>query len=292
MSAAEAAAAEAQAARHAPGWAPPVRSPTAFSRRARQDDWERCVLAELSDIRLSLSIYRARGVGSKRFARVALPRMKDERGWERFCFGDSACSIQNDEPDFDDRPAGWPPRTRLVLQFDAVMTQAVLAHHVSWLEAAPRLEQSRALWLYALLAHTEKPVHRDVEAVIRRLVLRLVALRSALPSLDDPQLPLLQILLVVAGRYFGQVAARCTSNAPTVVAQAAKAEIEGLAVAEAVRLTTPAVPELQEEDLDMEEQEEICLERASTSVDDAQLDTPARDDATSTQRLVPFATDD
>lgn len=139
--------------------------------------------------------------------------MKDRRGWEKFCFGETALSVTTGNSDeecdvqhpYDVRPSGWTPQTRLLLQFDAVMTQAVLAHHVTWLERLPGLDEGRALWIYALLAHLDKPLHRDVEAVIRRLFLRLAALRASLPSLSDRQLALLQILIVVAGRYFGQV---------------------------------------------------------------------------------------
>lgn len=219
------------------------------------------MLADLCDLRVSLSTYKASGIGSKRFTRVALPRMKDRRGWEKFCFGEAASSVTSADSDeegneqryFDVRPAGWTPQTRLLLQFDAVMTQAVLSHHVAWLEVLPRLNEARALWIYALLAHLEKPLHRDVEAVIRRLFLRLAALRASLPSGSDQELTLLQILIVVAGRYFGQVSfsSRFGTVNRNVLAQAAPSEMDGLALATALQPKMPPETEVQDHNVDL-----------------------------------------
>ncbi|KAJ8598807.1 hypothetical protein CTAYLR_008639, partial [Chrysophaeum taylorii] len=201
--------------------------------------WEESLLADLSTLRVSLGVYGARGIGTKRFPRIALPRMKDARGWERFCFGEARFSAAARVCPDEELPqvplAGWPPRTRLVLQFDAVMTQAVLAHHVDWLEMAPSLDAKHALWLYALLARLDKPMHRDTESVLRRLVLRLVALRASLANAADPRLPLIQILVVIAGVYFGQ---------------AARDEIEGRTHPTPVTLPAPPLGDKEEPDDD------------------------------------------
>lgn len=190
-----------------------------------QEDWERCVLGELCDVRVRLGSLAGKGFGSKEFGRVPLPRMKDADGWKEFC--DSHL-----------------PLAKLVLQFDAVMTQAVLSHHVDWIEddSTTTLLRSRAVWLYALLAHLQKPVHRDTQAMIRRLVLRLCKLRAErLSSLQeaagttDEQLQSIQLLIVIAGRYFGQ---------------ASQSEIAGAVVPGALRLNSAAEQPSDEEDGD------------------------------------------
>lgn len=142
-------------------------------------EWERSVLGDLTEARRLLEVYKARGVGSKRFPRVPVPAMKDNDAWKIFC-------------DFQ------RPSVRVVLQFDAPMTQAILKHHISW-AAEAELTTDAGNWIYALLAHLDLPLHRDVAALLRRLVARLLQLRA-----NGGDLPLLQTLLVVAGRFFGQ----------------------------------------------------------------------------------------
>ena len=202
------------------------------SPRAPPAAWERSLLADLADARTRLDYHAARGVGSKKHARVAVPRMKDLRGWHAFCFGDTEPYAEEveeedeeededeDEPAAGDAPAAAPapapappavaatpggtaPTTRLVLQFDGVMTQRLVVMHCGWLGRCA-LSRNRALWLYALLARLEKPVHRDTAAVLRELVKRLCVLRDALPDARAPEAAPLMALLVVAGRYYEQ----------------------------------------------------------------------------------------
>lgn len=72
------------------------------------------------------------------------------------------------------------PTTRLLLQFDQVMTQRVLVYQIDWLEQCSCLNSHHAEWLYALLIRVEKPIHRDIEASIRQLYRRLCCLRYEL----------------------------------------------------------------------------------------------------------------
>ena len=167
-------------------------------------EWARSVLADFSDLRLALEAHSAAGVGSKNGSRMPVPRLKDSRGWHRFCFGDTeACPDSSDDEESEtvDTPQGTLPSVRLLLQFDFVMTQRLVAMHVRWLDSCA-LSHNRALWLYALLARLHKPLHRDTCAVLRQLVKRLLALRD---SCEEPAA--LNALLVLAGRYFDQASA-------------------------------------------------------------------------------------
>jgi len=160
-------------------------------------EWARSVLADFSDLRLNLEAHAAAGVGSKNGSRMPVPRLKDSRGWHRFCFGATeACpdSSDDDEESGVETPQGTLPSVRLLLQFDFVMTQRLVAMHVRWLDSRA-LSRNRALWLYALLARLHKPLHRDTCAVLRQLVKRLLALPDSTEG---------RLLLVLAGRYFDQ----------------------------------------------------------------------------------------
>ena len=167
-------------------------------------EWARSVLADFSDLRLTLEAHAANGIGGKGGPRLPVPRLKDSRGWHRFCFGATeACPDSSDEDEESgvETPQGTLPSVRLLLQFDFVMTQRLVAMHARWLDSCA-LSHNRALWLYALLARLHKPLHRDTCAVLRQLVKRLLALREA-----TAEPAALNALLVLAGRYFDQASA-------------------------------------------------------------------------------------
>jgi len=202
------------------------------------------VLADFSELRVDLAKLAARGVGSKRYARAPVPAMKDAAAWAAFC--DST-----------------PPATRLVLQFDAPMTRAVFGHLVDrcceeddstrffffFDDDDDVVPTRRATWLYSLMAHLQRPLHRDVEAALRRLCLRLLELRlSCAPSSPEEEaeaprgrrreeqlMVVVQILLVVAGRYFGQ---------------ATRAELEGSERGVALSPRLALVAEIDDDDED------------------------------------------
>jgi len=89
------------------------------------------------------------------------------------------------------------------LQLDSPMTQAVLRHHVKWAKIS--MQNDQALWLYALLARLELPLHRDLDCLLRTFVLDLLRHRISASSLDDDEEFIrLQLLLLLAGKYFGQ----------------------------------------------------------------------------------------
>jgi survival of motor neuron protein-interacting protein 1 len=129
---------------------------------------------------------------------------------------------------------GRPPTTLLLLQLDQVLIRAVFHHHMHYLvEWRMDLTRDRAMWLYALLARMEKPLHRE-ECVGVRMLLRECCRRRwelKLPPMttttvttttmgeeagkrdnDDlmmrggawEQLALLNTLIAIAGVYFEQ----------------------------------------------------------------------------------------
>lgn len=127
--------------------------------------------------------------------RTNVPRMSDEDGWSAFFFGHAESGT-----------VGTPPHLRLLLQFDQVLTRRLIEHHTDWLvnDAVP-LSRARAVWIYALLARLDKPVHAGVAATIRQLLRRCWQMRNALQETVEPQaLRSLNILICIAGDFFGQ----------------------------------------------------------------------------------------
>ncbi|KAF1333544.1 Gem-associated protein 2, partial [Globisporangium splendens] len=135
--------------------------------------------------------------------RTAVPRMSDEDGWKAFFFGKPDSAID-----------GTPPHLRLLLQFDQVLTRRLLAYHTDWLEEeGVLLSRARAVWIYALLARLDKPVHAGVAATIRQLLRRCWLLRNEFSSSDDDddddvwalRLKSLNVLITITGDFFAQL---------------------------------------------------------------------------------------
>lgn len=141
---------------------------------------------------------------------------------------DVSSDVEGDaDSDVDDAPQyhSWDgshsvnPALSLILQFDQVLTQKLLAILIDYLDAedevsgaTPSLSPLCGQWLYSLLARVEKPLHRDVVASIRQLYRRCCVLRNQLPlkhqdtASEDFQLDLaaLNTLISISGYYFGQ----------------------------------------------------------------------------------------
>lgn len=84
--------------------------------------------------------------------------------------------------------------------------------HVGALEeACPNgLPLLRGQWLFALAARLEKPLHPEVGAALRAVLRHCCKLRSGVAGAADPLLPLLNVLIVTAGAYFGQDEQLCS----------------------------------------------------------------------------------
>jgi survival of motor neuron protein-interacting protein 1 len=87
-----------------------------------------------------------------------------------------------------------------------VGVSALFLHHAHQLldRSPPSLPLARAQWLFALAARLEKPLHADLAAAFRGLLRHCAALRAGLGGGGDPLLARLNVLIVVAGAYFGQ----------------------------------------------------------------------------------------
>ena len=111
-------------------------------------------------------------------------------------------------------PNGHSPKTSLLCQFDQVLTRRVLSHHVHYLCEGWVMTRSRGLWMYALLSRLDKPLHRDDQSLLRKLLRELCRLRAQVilpeaakgPSLatEETVLSIMNVLITIIGFYFEQ----------------------------------------------------------------------------------------
>lgn len=100
-----------------------------------------------------------------------------------------------------------PPELAVVLRLDEVSRAALLRDQVSWLEDVSGLPRERAVWLFALAAVVDKPLDGATSASFRALFRRCADIRASKTNVDE-ELVMVNIMLTIAGRYFGQAEER------------------------------------------------------------------------------------
>lgn len=181
--------------------------------------WQHQQVADFADVRLALAAYKAQcGNTKKRQPSINLPKIEDDVGWCKLCFGNElqrklAEKNQNfraqvnansktqavEEPNGTD---GLSPYVSVVASLTQPMVEQVLDYHLGWMEATGfTKEQGR--WFYSLLAALEKPLTPDACSSIRTLARYCANLRATLES-DDYRLAHLNLLICLVARYFDQ----------------------------------------------------------------------------------------
>jgi survival of motor neuron protein-interacting protein 1 len=163
--------------------------------------WVDAVLADFSKLREYLDNC---GRNKDRIRRIPVPPMKDRVGWHEFCVGlDDASGNPGgyfDDEEEDDThnessvpdempawtqnlpPNGRSPTVSLILQLDQVMVRRVLSHLIHYIvDGNFPVIGKRGLWLYALLARLDRPIHRDDAVVLYSLLKKLTYLREQIP---------------------------------------------------------------------------------------------------------------
>lgn len=92
---------------------------------------------------------------------------------------------------------------KTVLAMDQVCVAAVLQRYIQQFHDMPSPSRAQCLWLFALTARLEKPIHADMGASMRALLRKVCALRAGLQRADD-DLAQYNILIAITGAYFGQ----------------------------------------------------------------------------------------
>lgn len=95
------------------------------------------------------------------------------------------------------------PLLSVILGMDSVARVSTLRKRIKSLEDASTLSRSDCLWLFALCAVVDTPLNADTSASLRDLLRKCASLRAGKSELDD-EVIMLNILLTISGRYFGQ----------------------------------------------------------------------------------------
>ncbi|KAG0563246.1 hypothetical protein M758_8G015100 [Ceratodon purpureus] len=96
------------------------------------------------------------------------------------------------------------PLLGILMKLDEVKRAALLRYHIAWLERVDGLPEERAQWLFALSVVVDKPLDAQTMAAYRSLLRRCASLRASKTSAEDEDLHRLNVLITIAGRYFGQ----------------------------------------------------------------------------------------
>ncbi|GAX75712.1 hypothetical protein CEUSTIGMA_g3155.t1 [Chlamydomonas eustigma] len=105
-------------------------------------------------------------------------------------------------PNISERISG--PLLKTVLAMDQVRVVSLLTWLIQEFQELQYISYTRSQWLFSLAAVLEKPIHCDTGAAFRALLRKCCALRVKAANKSDPQLPILNTLIAVAGGYFGQ----------------------------------------------------------------------------------------
>lgn len=93
-----------------------------------------------------------------------------------------------------------------LMSMDQVHVVEVLRLHIRQLEGMTlrALTPLRCQWLFALASKLEKPIHGETAASFRSMLRHFASWRSTVTSQDDAMLPYMNVMISIAGAYFGQ----------------------------------------------------------------------------------------
>jgi len=160
------------------------------------NEWEVAFIASFSELRQKWNNQRQLENVAYKKPPFPLPSLKDELKLRNYFFGNAS------QPNKKVTINPTPPLMSLLLMLDEVSVKTLLSFHIAWLEERP-LDSLSAQWIYALLVLLEKPLDADISADLRVLLRYCIILRVAQQN-DTPLLPMLNILITIVAKYFGQ----------------------------------------------------------------------------------------
>lgn len=194
-------------------------------------DWIKAFQADFSNLRAELSNHMPPLEDISQDL-LPLPPIRNKAIWKTFCFcrtnysdlhdnlidkeeGDVAsvdlheenCTSSTDEDAIGNENvcevAAHLPLLKILLRLDEVSRATLFRYHVSWLQEQQNLSYERALWLFALAAVVDAPLDDQTSASFRDLLRKCAELRMHKKYVDE-ELHMLNILITIAGVYFGQ----------------------------------------------------------------------------------------
>ncbi|KAL3329512.1 hypothetical protein AABB24_036540 [Solanum stoloniferum] len=181
--------------------------------------WEEAFLADFSELRLALSRLEANiGTCSQLHSStfVDQPHSSDQLPenivldkFDGLMSGEEESSLSDagDDPALENSiPKSSPansPTLSVILGMDAVARVSMLRKQITAVQSLRALTMDDCLWLFALCAAVDTPVDADTCAALRSLLRKCANLRADKSKLDD-EVIMLNMLVTICGRYFGQ----------------------------------------------------------------------------------------
>lgn len=95
------------------------------------------------------------------------------------------------------------PTLSTILGMDSVARVSMLRKRIKLAETMTSLSKNDCAWLFALFATVDTPLNADTSASVRDLLRKCASLRAEKSELDD-EVVMLNILITISGKYFGQ----------------------------------------------------------------------------------------
>ncbi|CAA0839376.1 spliceosome protein-related [Striga hermonthica] len=96
------------------------------------------------------------------------------------------------------------PALSMILKMDFAARTSMLKRRISCIENMDTLPRDESLWLFALCVAVDWPLDAGTSASLRSLLRKCASLRAAKNEVDD-EVAILNILVTISGRYFGQL---------------------------------------------------------------------------------------
>ncbi|CAN6277670.1 unnamed protein product [Urochloa humidicola] len=100
------------------------------------------------------------------------------------------------------------PTLTMIRSMDAVARAATLRNYIDMIQSLDSLSRNNCLWLFALCVAVDTPLDGETCASLRSLLRKCATILATKSEVDD-EVVMLNILMAISGRYFGQYESRC-----------------------------------------------------------------------------------
>ncbi|KAK4420226.1 hypothetical protein Salat_2435600 [Sesamum alatum] len=186
--------------------------------------WEDSFLDDFSELRLAFTRLALQGSSEESSIKLqsvhvedVLVQMLESASFEKFDItskdgssSSASCILETNDANVDPHSSqksssiSDSPALSAILKMDSAARTSTLKRRISSIEKMSTLPRNDSLWLFALCAVVDCPLDADTSAALRSLLRKCASLRAAKTEVDD-EVIILNILVTISGRYFGQL---------------------------------------------------------------------------------------
>lgn len=166
--------------------------------------WTVDLLAKFADLRSYMAWVTANQQHTRKrqaTTKTKTPPLTDWPGWYTFFTGETLDQQHGESP----RQPQPPLLSFLVRELDQARTSKLIMKLAQHVETNPdRWTLSLLLWIFALLANTEKPLHSSVSSSLRTILRWIAEVRSELENPSSKEFAAANVIYYIIADYFGQ----------------------------------------------------------------------------------------